>query len=139
MENDPVEVGFCMQVERKYLLDKHFNLPLWYATQLAIHKGIDFEKLPMTSWLDFQIGDVYAHGLMWKLTDGVSIFPEPLVAQALDEQFWVYKRELDVYIIVDYGENMITKIDKKHLKMSGLISFPGTRRGSLSHESHVVS
>lgn len=90
-ENDPVDVGFCMQVEHKYLLDKQFNLPLWYATQLAIHKGIEFENLPMTNWLDFQIGDAYAHGLMWRLTDGVGRFPKPLVAQTLDERFWVYE------------------------------------------------
>ncbi|KAF8220657.1 hypothetical protein L208DRAFT_1538828 [Tricholoma matsutake] len=115
-DNDPVFTGFYIQIEKRYLLDYKFNFPLWYATQLAIHKGIDFESLPMTYWLDFQMGDVYAHGLAWRLTDGASQFPDPLVKRTPDECFWVYERELDIYVIADYTENMITKISKRHLE-----------------------
>jgi Zinc knuckle len=104
------------KIEKRYLLDDKFNLLLWYATQLAIHKGINFESLPVTYWLDFQMGDAYAHSLIWRLTDGVSHFLKPLINRIPGERFWVYERELDVYVIADYGENMIMKISKRHLE-----------------------
>jgi hypothetical protein len=71
-ENDPEATGLCIQIEKQYLLDNKFNFPLWYATQLIIHKAVDFESLPITYWLDFQMGDAYTHGLIWRLTDGVA-------------------------------------------------------------------
>jgi hypothetical protein len=93
-------------------LDDKFNLPLWYATQLASNKNIDFEHLPMTYWLDFHMGDVYAHRLMWRLTDGACRFPEASVNVAHEECFWAYEHELGVYVIADYSENMVTNISK---------------------------
>jgi hypothetical protein len=90
-ENDPELTGFCVWIEKSYLLDDKFNFPLWYAAQRAINKGIEFESLPMTYWLDFQMGDVYAHGLAWRLMDGASQFPEPLIEIMPEERFSAYE------------------------------------------------
>lgn len=75
----------------------------------------------MTYWLDFQMGDVYAHGLAWRLTDGVSRFPDPLVERTPDERFWVYERELDVYVIADYAFTLYKKKIANSRKSRGLL------------------
>lgn len=75
----------------------------------------------MTYWLDFQMGDVYAHGLAWRLTDGVSRFPDPLVERTPDEHFWVYEHELDVYVIADYAFTLYKKKIANSRKSRGLL------------------
>ena len=118
IKHDPCIEGFCIQIERETLFNPEFSLPLWYATQLAEKLQLDFDAMSQPQWFNYCMGDPYTCGLVCQLNAGKSLLPAKFNWEFEPNQWWlkIDAQEEDNYIIIDYGENIITRISCKHLK-----------------------
>jgi hypothetical protein len=124
--SDPA--GYCIEIERKNLLDPKFNLPQWYATQLANRLQLGVERYPRA--YNFRMGDVYLHMLACRLKYGECRLPDPLNQYDRHEEGnrFRFERRDDTYYIIDYGESMLTEISKDLLERPQFAILPWYRK-----------
>ncbi|KAG6824154.1 hypothetical protein H0H92_007833, partial [Tricholoma furcatifolium] len=97
-------------IERKLLLDQEFNLPLWFAMKRADYLGLDINQIPVIDWIDYKMGDVWAHGLIWALHDNTDLMPRARYQTPEGKRFAVIEKDDVAYQIIDYGEHLISRI-----------------------------
>lgn len=115
---DPIWDDFQIKIRRRELLDPVFNIPLWYAAQLALNLGIPSDAVSWLNWIDaYHMGDPYANGLTLRLQECAHIFPEPInpLSSPLD-RFLVKELHDDAHIIIDYGEGLVTRINRRNIQ-----------------------
>jgi hypothetical protein len=124
--DDPVH--YWIEVNKSQLLDPTFNIPLYYADRLADCSDWGDKAYPRE--YNFQMGDAYLFVLTCRLRYGACKLPEAVNDHDEYEahsRFRFEKRD-ETYYIVDYGENMLTKISKRLLEQPRFKILPWYRK-----------